>query len=58
VDGGDHFGDGRHADGIAAEAAEHAVLGAGFVIRAEDRGVDAAVEDEAVAHGDFERAAL
>ena len=35
VDGDDHFGDGRHADGVAAEAAEHADLGAGFVGRAE-----------------------
>src|SRR5687768_13638247 len=42
VGGDDRFGDGRHADGVAAEAAEHAVFGAGFVIRAEDGDVDAA----------------
>ena len=50
------FRHGRHADGVAAEVAQHADFGPRFVGRAEHGDVHAAVADEIVLPGDGQRA--
>ncbi len=54
VDGDDRFGNRRHADDVGADAAQEAVLGPRFQVRAGDGDRHAAMGDEVFLAGDFE----
>ncbi len=56
VDGDDGFGNGGHADDVAADLADEALFGAGFVIGAGDGDISALVGDEVRSASDFQGA--